>query len=215
MAFGGWPVEAIEFFEGLEADNSKAYWTDHKPIYDRCVKAPMDELLAELAPVFGPGKVFRPYRDTRFSKGKEPYKTTIAARVASAGYVQLSSGGLGAGSGTWHMAPDQLQRYRAAVADDRSGQALEDLLAELDRGGISTASHEELRTAPRGYPKDHPRIGLLRRKGLACWQDWPVGAWLGTKKAKDRIVSVLTAAAPLNAWLADHVGDSELEGWGR
>ena len=49
MAFHGWPVEAVEFYEGLEADNTKTYWQEHKSVYERCVKAPMDELLAELA----------------------------------------------------------------------------------------------------------------------------------------------------------------------
>ena len=48
MAFKGWPAEALEFFEGLEADNSKAYWQDHKHIYEEQVRAPMEELLREL-----------------------------------------------------------------------------------------------------------------------------------------------------------------------
>lgn len=65
VAFRGWPAEAIEFFEGLEADISKAYWQDHKDIYERSVRGPMEELLAELAPEFGEGTIFRPYRDVR------------------------------------------------------------------------------------------------------------------------------------------------------
>ena len=68
MTFRGWPVEALEFYEGLEADNSKAYWQDHKQVYEQIVRAPMDELLRELAPEFGEGRIFRPYRDVRFRK---------------------------------------------------------------------------------------------------------------------------------------------------
>ncbi len=49
----GFPEEALVFYEGLEADNTKAYWTDHKDVYDTCVRAPLDALLAELAPEFG------------------------------------------------------------------------------------------------------------------------------------------------------------------
>ena len=67
MAFRGWPIEAVEFYEGLEADNSKVYWTRHRAVYDRHVKAPMEELLAELAAEFGEGTLFRPHRDVRFS----------------------------------------------------------------------------------------------------------------------------------------------------
>ena len=47
MTFRGWPVEAVEFYEGLHADNSRVYWQDHKEIYERCVRAPMEQLLAE------------------------------------------------------------------------------------------------------------------------------------------------------------------------
>ena len=107
MTFRGWSEEALEFFEGLEADNSKTYWTAHKTVYDERVRAPMEELVAELEPKFGVGKIFRPYRDVRFSADKSPYKTEIAAVIGD-GYVRLSAEGLGAGLGMWMLAPDQL-----------------------------------------------------------------------------------------------------------
>src|SRR5947208_10218197 len=66
VTFRGWPADALEFFDGLAADNTKAYWQDNKPRYEQTVKAPMEELLAELASEFGEGKIFRPYRDVRF-----------------------------------------------------------------------------------------------------------------------------------------------------
>ena len=77
--FRGWPVEALEFFEGLEADNSKTYWNENKAIYETMVRAPMEALLAELASEWGEGRIFRPYRDIRFSRDKAPYKTAAAA----------------------------------------------------------------------------------------------------------------------------------------
>lgn len=211
MAFRGWPVEAIEFFDGLLADNSKVYWQDHKDIYEQAVRAPMEALLTELEPRFGTGKVYRPYRDVRFSADKTPYKTAIAAGLAGGGYVQLSADGLAAGSGLYHPASDQLDRYRRAVADNRSGNALVKLVNQARAAKLDVTASDTLKTAPRGYPKDHPRIELLRQKGLITWREWPVGAWLGTKRAKDRIVEFLDAAAPIGAWLAKHVGDSELD----
>jgi uncharacterized protein (DUF2461 family) len=81
MAFRGWRAEALEFFEGLEADNSKTYWQRNKGVYEQLVRAPMEELLAELAPEWGEGRIFRPYRDIRFSADKTPYKTHIGAMV--------------------------------------------------------------------------------------------------------------------------------------
>jgi uncharacterized protein (DUF2461 family) len=81
MAFSGWPTAALEFYEGLETDNSKAYWTSHKAVYQEQVLRPMEELLEDLAGEFGPSKIFRPYRDIRFSNDKTPYKTHIGATV--------------------------------------------------------------------------------------------------------------------------------------
>jgi uncharacterized protein (TIGR02453 family) len=210
MAFRGWPVEAVEFYEGLLADNSRVYWQDHKHVYEECVRAPMEALLADLGPEFGEGKIFRPYRDVRFSKDKAPYKTAIAATLERGGYIQMSADGLAAGCGLYRPARDQLERYRAAVADSRKGAALVKLVEAARAATIEITASETLKTAPHGYPKDHPRIDLLRQKGLIAWREWPVGAWLGTAKAGQRVVDFLHAAAPIQRWLDRHVGPSEL-----
>lgn len=209
MAFRGWRVEALEFFEELGAENSKAFWRRNKDAYERLVRAPMEELLAELEPEFGEGRIFRPYRDVRFSRDKSPYKTHIGALVGE-GYVQLNPQGLAAGCGMWKMATDQLDRYRSAVADDRSGKRLVKLVADARSAGLDVMAHDELKTAPRGYPKDHPRIELLRYKGLVTWREWPAGAWLGTERAKDSVVEFLRLSEPIQAWLQANVGPSTL-----
>jgi uncharacterized protein (TIGR02453 family) len=209
VGFRGWEAEALEFYEGLEADNSKAYWQDHKAVYQELVLAPMEELLAELKKEFGEGRVFRPYRDVRFSKDKSPYKTAIAATLSNGGYISLSSEGLGAGSGYYGLMPDQLERFRASVADDRTGKALVRLVDKATAEGIEVSAHDVLKTAPKGYPKDHPRIELLRHKGLIYWKQWPAGAWLGTAKAKERVIELLRAAKPLIKWLETNVGPSD------
>jgi uncharacterized protein (TIGR02453 family) len=170
----------------------------------------MVALLAEIEDEFGETHLFRPNRDIRFSLDKSPYKTSIAATIGE-GYVQLSADGLMAGAGSYHMAADQLARYRAAAAADASGQALEGIVAGLITAGLDVHGTDALKTAPRGYPKDHPRIELLRYRGLVAMKSWPVAAWLGTAEAKKRVVEVLCQAGPLVAWLADHVGPSEME----
>ena len=80
------------------------------------------------------------------------------------------------------------------------------ILDDLHRAGYQTMAHEVLKTAPKGFPKDHARIELLRHKGIAMMKDWPVGAWLGTAKAKGNVVSTLRAGVPLNEWLHRYVG---------
>ena len=197
-------MEALEFFEGLEADNSKAYWQANKAVYEHEVRAPMEELLAELEPAFGDGKIFRPYRDVRFSADKSPYKTNIAATIGGR-YVQLTADAFGVGCGRWEMSSEDLERYREAVDDDRTGAELTKLVAAAGKAGLEISGHEVLKTAPRGYPKDHPRIELLRYKGLIAWREWPVGAWLGTKRAKDRVIAFFEASEPLDAWLTRNV----------
>jgi uncharacterized protein (TIGR02453 family) len=215
MAFRGFPAEAIAFFEGLEADNSKTYWTTNKDVYERAVKEPMETLCAELDDDgFGPMRMFRPYRDVRFSKDKSPYKTACAAAGeadnGSLYYVHLSVEGLFVGSGYYHMANDQLERFRAAVDDDRSGREIADATQSLEHARYDLAAHESLKTAPRGFAKDHPRIDLLRRKGLVAGKQWPVAKWLHTAEAKRRIEGAWRDFEPLNRWLAAHVGPSQL-----
>ena len=209
MAFPGWSTTAVEFYEGLEAENSKTYWLAHKETYDNLVRQPMEELLTELAPEFGAGKIFRPYRDVRFSADKSPYKTSIAATLAEGGYIQFSADGLAAGAGMYAASSDQLERFRAAVDDDRSGRSLERIVTEVRAAGITLSGHDTLKTAPRGYTKDHPRIELLRYKGLVTWQEWPAADWLDAPRAKDRVAEFFRHSAPLQGWLAEHVGPAQ------
>jgi uncharacterized protein (TIGR02453 family) len=208
MTFRGWKAEALEFFDGLEADNSKAYWQKHKSTYEELVRAPMEQLVAELTPK-GEGRIFRPYRDVRFSSDKSPYKTNIAATVDD-GYIQLDAKGLGAGAGMWEMAPDQLERYRRAVDENASGKKLSRIVEDAAKAGVEITGHGALKTAPKGYPKDHPRIDLLRYKGIVAWREWPAAAWLGTPRAKDRLVEFFRLTKPLASWLRTNVGPSSM-----
>jgi len=212
MAFHGWTDAVLDFYEGLEAENSKTYWQAHKQVYEEQVRAPMLALLAELADEFGEGKIFRPNRDIRFSADKAPYKTQIGATLAGHGYVALSANGLATASGIYAFAPDQLARYRRAVSLDLPGEALAKVVESARTAGLSITAASTLTSTPRGYPRDHPRIELLRMKGLVTWKEWPVEPWLATAAAKDRVVAVLRASIPLVQWLDTHVGDSEAEG---
>jgi uncharacterized protein (TIGR02453 family) len=205
MAFGGWPEEALDFYDGLAADNSKSYWAEHKAVYEEKILRPMTELTEELAAEFGEPKIFRPYRDVRFSRDKSPYKTHIGAVIGDVGYVQLSAEGLGAGAGMWEMGPERLARYREAVADDGSGGELEEIIATIEEADVTVHGHGVLKSAPRGFPADHPRIALLRYKGVTAWKQWPVEPWLETASAKDRVISFFRTTRPLCSWLTDNV----------
>lgn len=107
--FAGFPLIGLDFYEDLEADNSKAFWTANKETYERAVKQPMTALVADLEPAFGSAKIFRPYRDVRFAKDKSPYKTAQGAVVRAAPgvgwYVQIGAAGLYIGGGFYQGSP--------------------------------------------------------------------------------------------------------------
>ena len=127
-AFTGFPLAALDFYEDLEADNSKAFWTAHKQTYDEAVRAPMAALTAELEAEFGPAKIFRPYRDVRFSADKVPYKNhqgAVAATAPGVGwYVQIGAAGLFVAGGCYMMSPAALATLRATIDDDVRGAEL-------------------------------------------------------------------------------------------
>jgi len=206
VGFSGWPAEAVKFFSGLAADNTKPYWTAHKAVYEASVREPMAELLGELSGEFGPGRIARPYRDVRFRADKSPYKTEIYAILDRGGYVRFGADGLTAAVGYHLMSAAQLERYRHAVDDEVDGARLAQTVARLRDEGLEVGGAQALKSAPRGYRTDHPRIELLRYKGLICWRDWPVGPWLHTGQAKDRVAGFLRTAAPVQRWLDDKVG---------
>ena len=210
MAFHGWTDAVLDFYEGLELDNSRAYWQAHKTVYDEQVRGPMVQLLADLADEFGEAKLFRPHRDIRFSTDKSPYKTTIGASLGGHGYVQLSAEGLATARGTYSFSTDQLTRYRRAVALDLPGEALVAVVDTVRAAGLTITAAGRLATAPRGYPRDHARIELLRLKGLVTWKQWPVEPWLATAEAKDEVAAALRASAPLVGWLDVHVGPPDV-----
>ena len=220
MAFSGFPASATEFYEGLAADNSKQYWQANKSTYDEAVKAPMEALLAELAG-YGPFHIFRPNRDVRFAKDKRPYKENIGAigesQAGASYYVQLDADGMFAGGGYYHLQADQLDRYRAAVADPSTGADLEQRIVAALAHGLELATHEMLKTAPRGYPRDHPRIDLLRRKGLATIRRMPAGRWMHTRQVVDRVREAWDGGAAVSDWMNVNVGPSTLppdeQGW--
>ncbi len=213
MAFSGFPIEGIEFYEQLAADNSRSFWQENRGRYDEFVKQPMIELTQALED-FGPFHMFRPYNDVRFSKNKPPYKTAQGAYGESEGgtgyYAQFSAEGLMVGAGYYAMAKDQLARFRQAIDGESTGAELAALVADAERRKYSISAIDSLKTAPRGYPKDHPRIELLRRKGLIAVKEFGAPKWIHTAGAAKRIRDTWTGVDDLCAWLDAHVGPSDL-----
>jgi uncharacterized protein (TIGR02453 family) len=207
--FNGFPDEAFAFYEGLLADNSKPYWTAHKHEYESFVREPLLALVDALGPAYGEAKLFRPYRDVRFSPDKSPYKTAQGAFCAVAEgvgyYVQIDADGLYTAGGFHAHTRDQTARYRAAVDDDASGAQLEKVMKTLARQGFEPGG-DQVKTRPRGCPADHPRLELMRHESLTAGRRHPPAAQLSTPAALDLVRTDWRRLRPLVDWILTHVG---------
>lgn len=203
MAFTGIPFAALDFYEDLEADNSKVWWNAHKDVYEHSVKAPMKALTAELEDEFGDAKLFRPYRDVRFSKDKTPYKAhqgAFVARGPSLGYyVQIDPAGLFVAGGFYGADADGVARFRRAVDNDARGSELQGIVAAMAESGFELGG-DRLKTKPRGYEAHHPRIDLLRHKSLTVSKHFGSPGWLETPKAALEVRNSWRKMAPLVDW---------------
>lgn len=211
-AFRGFGERALEFYEGLAADNSRTYWQANRAVHQEHVAGPLQALTADLAAEFGEPKVFRPNRDVRFTPDKRPYQEFASAAVergtGGSLYLSLSVEGLLLGGGFFQPARDQLERFRDLQDDPAVTADLDRTLAELAGRGYPLAEGAPVRTAPRGRRSDHPRIDLIRRTSLTVSALHPPGPWLHGPECLDVVVAGWRAAQTWNAWLDAQVGPS-------
>lgn len=222
-AFKGFLDADGKFFKALAKKNEREWFQAHKAEFEEGWNAPMKLLLAEVRDAIDGAyahsdlddpKVFRIYRDVRFSKDKSPYKTHIG------GFIPLKRGGkkvtdlpmalyfhVGAtetfgAAGHYMMEPESLERFRAAVADAKRGKELEKILASLAKKGFAADSHDSLKRVPKGYAPEHPRAEMLKRKGLTVGFPSVPKGMLATPKLKKWLADSCKTAAPLVEWLA-------------
>lgn len=211
--FGGIDPDAFAFYAELAARGDKPWWLANKQRYEERVRGPMEALAAELEPEFGPVKIFRPYRDVRFSADKTPYKdhfgmvTTPADGFAH--YLQVGADGLLSGGGVYQPQADQLARFRGLVDDPREFGDLEATLEELAEAGFTPFDGDALATAPRGFSIDHPRIHLLRRKNLAVGHREEPAEWMLEPAALEAIRERWRTVSIWIDWLRENVGPSD------
>jgi len=179
-------VDAAQpFFRGLAANNEKAWFEARKAHYVDDIRKPAEllaELLAEdLSRLTGHAhapKVFRIYRDVRFSKDKSPYNPHLHVLWSSgepttpSWFFAVEPSGLWMGMGLLGLSGEMLTRYRRFI--DADGAELKETLAKLEKSHgtkISDYGPEPLKRVPKPFDADHPHGDLLRRKGLALGAD--------------------------------------------
>ena len=204
-----WPPEALAFLRELEANNDRDWFKSNRSRYDNYLVAPARRF-ADSVRHLGEAHFFRPYRDTRFRPGpplKEQFGVAIGYGGAGGYYVELSLDGLLVGAGLHHPAPDQLERFRAAIDDERRARSFERAVAKAQDAGLRLIE-PALKRAPKGYSPDHPRIDRLRMKSLTMFHRHELGPWLHTAKGDARVRAELESARSLVKWIGETIGPS-------
>lgn len=189
MAFSGFKDARKTFFTELAKNPSREWFQANKERYETEWAAPMLALLTDVAARIDaaypytellPPKVFRIYRDVRFSKDKTPYKTNISGIISVKGaggmmanpaaiYIQI---GLGAetfaAAGHYQMPPDRLLKFRKAIVDPMRGKDVANILKKLEKAGFEIDASESLKKVPRGFEPTHPLAQVLKMKGLVA-----------------------------------------------
>ncbi|MGL5819678.1 MAG: DUF2461 domain-containing protein [Phycicoccus sp.] len=210
MANAGIPRDAMAFYAELTAGpGDREWWKANRQRYRVSVREPMEELLDDLEDEFGAGRVYRPYRDVRFTKDKSPYKDHQGALVeiepGIGYYVQVAADGLLAGGGFYPDSPGALTRLRAAIDAEPTGEALHGIVAALTTTGFEVGG-ARVATRPRGVSPQHPRVELMRHKNLDAHRRHSEPEWLDTPEVVERVRTDWREVRPLLAWFGDHVG---------
>ena len=213
------PPGGIAFLRALAANNERTWFTTHKREYETVVKKPAAILAEAIASgleqvVAAPfsAKVFRIYRDLRFTKDKTPYNTHVrmgfwpsgrgikTPRTGPAFYLSIEVDEIVLGAGSLAFSPAMLTRFRQTVADPDTAHHLQALLDSLTTGGHGI-NEPELKRVPPGFDHvDTSMATLARHKGLGAWAhhafaDPPEGV-----SAQD-CVAAFSRLKPLYAWL--------------
>jgi uncharacterized protein (TIGR02453 family) len=221
VKFEGFADPNAKFFDALAKHQSKDWFVAHKAEFEEGWHGPMGELLGEVRAAIDRAfphvdldepKIFRIYRDVRFSKDKSPYKTHIGGvipvkrtgkmtEVPMALYFHVGQPRSFGAAGHYMMDPGALAKFRGAVADDKRGRELDKLLSSLKKKGFSVDSHGTYARVPKGFDPAHARAEHLKRKGLTVgFPSIPKGL-LAKAKLAPWLAAQAKTAAPLVEWL--------------
>ena len=118
--------------------------------------------------------------------------------------VRFDLDGLEVALAWWYAPAEQIERYRAAVADPRTGPRLVAVLRRLEREGFAI-SGDLLKRPLRGHPVDHPRAELLRHRSVIASRGLGCDDWIHTAEAADRVLAAFSQLRPLARWLVGNV----------
>jgi uncharacterized protein (TIGR02453 family) len=218
--FTGFPKEGIGFLAELEKHNNREWFAQNKASYKELVDGPAKDFLVAMTGKIslltgepGSGKIFRVYRDVRFSKDKTPYNPVIkiaffkATKQREKGcsapmyFFRLNKDTLSLGAEVYEFNDSRaLQHYRKQVADEVSGPQLEKILKKFRRSSF-WINQPHYKKVPAGIKKNHPREEMLRYRGLYAFIETPTPAEISAPKAVTYCLKKYKSLSPLFNWL--------------
>jgi uncharacterized protein (TIGR02453 family) len=222
--FIGFPEKGLRFLSGLKKNNNREWFESRKGDYREAVAEPALAFVVALGRrlqsiskgiiydtrMNGSGSVMRIYRDTRFSKDKTPYKDWLGVffwegklkKMENPGYyVHVDPAGSFVGAGHYHFPKQFMEAYREAVVNPKTGKELEDIVKRIDKTKGLLIGGEKTKRAPRGYDADHPRVELLKYKGLYAYTDSIPRKRLTTPDFVDLCYDGCKKMSPLQNWM--------------
>lgn len=212
--FTGFTPEALNFLQGLHANNTRDWFKENQPVFEASVKRPADAFgqaicppLASLTGLPHKARMFRLLRDLRYSKDQRPYTARLQMAFSPLADLpesptflfDLQPDRLSLGFGVKAFSPVGLEEFRKRILK-ADGAHLAAALTGLNAEGVRLGE-PELKRVPEGYPRDHPRAQLLRRKGLVIWLDFPADNVL-SEDLVERVVAQYAVFMPVYSWLA-------------
>ena len=224
QTFTGFPLEGLQFFEKLAANNNRDWFKAHKQDFQAQVQRPAQAFVIALgqrlqtlssairydANLNGSGSIMRIYRDIRFSRDKTPYKTHLGIvfwegegkkTENPAFYFGLDPTGGKMYAGMSGFPKPMLEAYRQAVLDNSLGSELETVLAKLKTMQDYEVSEPHYKRMPRGFDKDHPRASLLLYNGLGVVSPQIDPAIISSPALIDVCFEHCQKMAPVQQWL--------------
>ncbi|MBL8518995.1 MAG: DUF2461 domain-containing protein [Betaproteobacteria bacterium] len=207
----------VQFLEGLAENNNRPWFLHNKPAYDILREefqtlvgeviqktAKFDKSIEHLDPK---KSMFRIYRDTRFSKNKDPYKTHFSAVIGDKKtgdpcyYFQIThEGKLGGGGGIYMPEPPALKKIREAIVEDSASftKLMKNKKFTARFGGLM--DEDRLQRPPKGFPADHPHIEAIKNRHFFGWHEQSI-AKRAPKDLAGEVAAQFADAEPLVTWL--------------
>ncbi len=229
MTFTGFPSAGTQFLRELVQNNEKPWFEANKQRYLADVQAPALALVVALGERLqahfpeihfdtrtnGGGSLMRIHRDVRFSPDKSPYKTNVAMIFSAGTAKKMESPGFGLQitpeqvdlmAGVFTFSKEMLERYRAAVLNDKLGKALDAAAAKVRAAGAYTIAGDTYKRVPNGLPADHPRAAWLKHTGLHGFAPTISLDVAATPALVDAALAHFVAMSPIYAWLREVMG---------